>query len=78
MTTEERTFDALNCAITAAEAAMQATCALWETLTYTERDRWLEQAATCWPRRDIFLKTILPAAAQVVADERSDDTPEAA
>jgi hypothetical protein len=62
-------YNALDCAITAAEAASQATVAIWRQLTLDERDRWLEWAPTSWPRRDVFLKTILPAAAEIIANE---------
>lgn len=64
--------DALDCAVIAADAAMQATVALWDHLSPAEQDRWLESAATSWPRRDIFIKAVLPAAAKVIADERED------
>ncbi len=66
-------FDALDSAITAAEAGAQATVAIWRQLTPNEQDRWLEQAADSWPRLDLFLKTILPAAEKIVDDERRDE-----
>jgi hypothetical protein len=71
MTEDRQLFEALYCAITAAEAATQSVAALWWHLSPAEQVRWLEEAETSWPRRDIFLKTLLPAAEKIVADERA-------
>ena len=62
-------FDALDCAIGAAEGGMQATALIWDSLTPEERAKWLQEAEACWPRRDIWLKTILPAAGKIISDE---------
>jgi hypothetical protein len=62
--------DALDSAVNAAEGAIQATWAIWHLMTPAEQDGWLAFAAISWPRRDVFLKTILPAAEQIVDDER--------
>ncbi len=66
-------FSALNNAITAAEAATQATFALWQHMSPDEQECWLAEAEIRWPRSDIFLTTLLPAAIQMVADERASD-----
>ena len=43
-------------------------------LTPAEQDRWLAYVATTWPRRDVALKTLLPAADKLLADMRAADS----
>jgi hypothetical protein len=62
-------FEGLHGAIIAAEAAIQTTVALWRHLSPAQQDGWLAEAQTRWPRADIFLKTLLPAAENIIADE---------
>jgi hypothetical protein len=66
-------FNALYGAITAAEAATQATFALWQQMSPEEQEDWLAEAGITWPRCDIFLKTLLPASGKMIADERAAD-----
>lgn len=66
-------FEALTCAITPAEAGIQATVAIWYQLSPSEQDRWLEQAETSWPGHDVFLKVILPASERIIEDEQTQD-----
>lgn len=65
---------ALERAISAAENAVQAAAQLWEMLTLAERDAWLANAATTWPRRDVALKTLLPASDKLLAEMRAADS----
>ncbi len=65
---------ALERAVSAAENAAQTVACLWEMLTPAEQDRWLEHALTITPRRDVALKTLLPAADQLLADMRAADS----
>ena len=65
---------ALERAISAAENALQAVACLWEMLTPAEQDRWLAYVATTWPRRDVALKTLLPAADKLLAEMRAADS----
>jgi hypothetical protein len=44
---------------------------LWEMLSSAEQDRWLEHARAITPRRDVALKTLLPAADKLLADMRA-------
>lgn len=57
-----------------AENASQAVASLWEMLSPEEQDRWLAGARAVWPRRDVALKTLLPAADKLLADIRAVDS----
>jgi hypothetical protein len=46
---------------------------LWEDLSAADQDRWLTYARAVTPRRDVFLKSLLPAAEQMCADLRAID-----
>ena len=65
---------ALERAICAAENAVQAVACLWEMLTPAEQDAWLAYVATTWPRPDVALKTLLPAADKILAEMRAADS----
>jgi hypothetical protein len=65
---------ALTPAVYAADNAAQAVVSIWQSMTSTKQDRWLEEAKSCWPRADIMLRTILPAAEKIIADERAQDS----
>jgi hypothetical protein len=71
---EDERIIALERAISAAENAAQAAAQLWEMLTPDEQDVWLADAATTWPRRDVALKTLLPAADKLLAEMRAADS----
>jgi hypothetical protein len=45
-----------------------------ETFTPAEQDRWLEEARAVTPRRDVALKTLLPAADKLLAERRAADS----
>ena len=62
---------ALKRAISAAENAAQAVACIWEMLTPTEQDRWLDAARVVTPRRDVALKTLLPAADKLLGELRA-------
>jgi hypothetical protein len=62
-------FSALDCAVGAADAAMQGTLGIWNAMDPHDRDRWLESRGFDWPRLDIFLRAILPTAKKIVDDE---------
>jgi hypothetical protein len=66
---EDPLSEPLSCAVYAAEAAAQATLGLWRLMSPTQQSRWVQEAQTCWPRRDVFLKVILPAAERILSDE---------
>jgi len=59
----------LSCAVAAAEAGAQTVALLWKEMTEPERERWLDEARTWWPRLDPFLAPILHSAAECVANE---------
>jgi hypothetical protein len=63
----------LSCAVTAAEAAAQTVKLLWMQMTDAERDGWLDDARTSWPREDLFLAPILRCADECVANESAAD-----
>jgi hypothetical protein len=65
---------ALTRAVGAAEDATQTVACLWEMLSPAEQDRWLEHARVITPRRDVALKTLLPAADKLLADMRAADS----
>jgi acyl-CoA reductase-like NAD-dependent aldehyde dehydrogenase len=65
---------ALERAISAAENAAQTVACLWEMLTPAERDRWLAHAREVTPRRDVALKTLMPAADKLLAEMRAADS----
>jgi hypothetical protein len=65
--------NALDSAVQAADGACQATWAIWHTMAPAEQDDWLESARHRWPRSDIFLRVILPAAEAIVHAEREAD-----
>jgi hypothetical protein len=62
---------ALERAICAAENATQTVACLWEMLSPAEQDRWLAAARAIMPRRDVALKTLLPAADKLLAEMRA-------
>jgi hypothetical protein len=64
-------YNALQSAITAAEAGMQTTFVLWNELTPAEQDEYLALARDCWPRTDLFVKRIIPATRQILDDEHA-------
>jgi hypothetical protein len=47
---------------------------LWAMLTPAEQDCWLGWAAIITPRRDVALKTLLPAADKVLSEMRAADS----
>jgi hypothetical protein len=65
---------ALDNAIDAARGAVQAAAGIWEMLAPAEQDRWLEHAEIVWPRRDVALKTLLPAADKILGEMRAADS----
>ncbi len=65
---------ALERAISAAENATQTVACIWELLSPTEQDRWLAHARAVTPRRDVALKTLLPAADKLLAELRAVDS----
>lgn len=71
---EDERVVALERAISAAENAVQAVARLWQMLTPAEQDAWLVYVATTWPRRDVALKTLLPAADKLLAEMRAADS----
>jgi hypothetical protein len=52
-------FSALDCAVGAADAAMQGTLGIWNAMDPHDRDRWLESRGFDWPRLDIFLRAMV-------------------
>ena len=71
---EDERVIALERAISAAENAVQAVACLWEMLPPAEQDTWLASVATTIPRRDVALKTLLPAADKILAEMRAADS----
>jgi hypothetical protein len=67
-------FIAFERAVSVAESAAQIVACLWEMLSLAEQDRWLEHARAITPRRDVALKTLLPAADQLLAEMRAADS----
>jgi hypothetical protein len=65
---------ALERAISAAENATQVVACVWELLAPAEQDRWLFLARSVTPRRDVALKTLLPAADKLLAEMRAVDS----
>jgi hypothetical protein len=63
----------LDCAVAAAEAAVQATYGIWQQMTEGERAWWLASCEDHWRRLDIYLHRLLPVAEQVIADEGAAD-----
>jgi hypothetical protein len=47
---------------------------VWDMLTPAERDRWLEHAEIITPRRDVALRTLLPAADKMAAELQAADS----
>jgi hypothetical protein len=74
--TDDELLNALDCAVTAAEAGSEATVAIWKRLTPEEQAQWLQRSATSLPRYDLFLKPILAAAQQIIDDDRRAQLPE--
>jgi hypothetical protein len=68
---EDERCVALDHAIDAGAGAIQAAAALWEMLTPAEQDCWLGWAAVITPRRNVALKTLLPAADKVLSEMRA-------
>jgi hypothetical protein len=73
MDDDERLANALGAAVTAADNAAQAAYGIWHAMTAGEQDAWLERARTCWPRFDVKLGVILPAAEAIVTAENEAD-----
>jgi hypothetical protein len=71
---EDERCIALDRAIDAAGGAIQAAAVLWAMLTPAEQDCWLGWAAIITPRRDVALKTLLPAADKVLSEMRAADS----
>jgi hypothetical protein len=71
---EDERVVALERAISAAENAVQAVACLWEMLTPAEQDAWLAYVVMITPRRDVALKTLLPAADKLLAEMRAADS----
>jgi hypothetical protein len=68
---------ALEHAIDAAENAMQTVFLIWDLLSPDEQGHWIETARIQTfesRRRDIALKTLLPAADRVLAELRAADS----
>lgn len=64
-------FNALDGAVIAAEAACQTSAAIWGLLTTEQQDHWLSSRSGAFPPLTVYLKTIVPAAHKMIADDNA-------
>ena len=62
--------DALDCAVTAAEAGAQATLGIWQQMSPEERQHWIDtRGPDRWPPVGAFLRPVMVMAQQAIAHE---------